>query len=102
MSNLENFREERLKKIEILKAAGIDPYPKESFRDTENKKFLETYEEIESSKKEVTLAGRIMSVRNQGGIVFADLFDGTARVQTILKKDDIGDKFDLFMSAVDS
>jgi len=102
MSNLDNFRDERLKKIEILKAAGIDPYPKESFRDLENKKFLETYEEIESSKKEVTLAGRIMSVRNQGGIVFADLFDGTVRVQTILKKDDIGDEFELFMKAADA
>ncbi|MEK7552280.1 MAG: lysine--tRNA ligase [Patescibacteria group bacterium] len=117
MSNIENFREERLKKIEILKAAGMDPYPKDSFRTLENKKFLETFEEISSSGKEVTLAGRIMSIRNQGGIVFADLFDGTVRVQTILKKDDIGvssaskketssggptDKFELFMNAVDS
>ncbi|MBI3632860.1 MAG: lysine--tRNA ligase [Candidatus Vogelbacteria bacterium] len=103
MSTLEEIREERIKKINILKSAGFDPYPAETNRSLENGIFLNSFQSYADSQEEIVLAGRIMSLRIQGGIVFADLFDGTARVQSILRKDDIGDKmFDLFLNTVDS
>ncbi|MBI3632470.1 MAG: lysine--tRNA ligase [Candidatus Vogelbacteria bacterium] len=103
MSTLEEIREERIKKINILKEAGYEAYPAESNRSLENGVFFGSFKNYLESQEEVVLAGRIMSLRIQGGIVFADLFDGTARFQAILRRDDIGDKmFDLFLNTVDS
>lgn len=103
MASLEEIREERKRKIEILKEAGMEAYPALSFRTADNSSFLASFPELLSSGKQLVLAGRIMSLRNQGGIIFIDLFDGTARVQSILRKDDVeGPVFDLFLEAVDA
>ncbi len=102
MASLEEIRAERTKKIKILKDQGMEAYPVESCRTHDNAKFLGAFDKFVSSGETVTLAGRIMSLRDQGGIIFVDLFDGMARVQAILRKDDLGDIFfDLFLKAVD-
>jgi len=42
-----------------------------------------------------------MSLRDQGGIVFVDLFDGTKRIQVLVKKDETGDNsFNQFLEFV--
>lgn len=102
MAFLEDVREERLKKIALMKERGMDPYPAETNRTQDNASFLAAYEQLLEAKTVVTLVGRIMSLRVQGGIAFADLYDGTARVQVLLKKDDLGEEFDFFLSVVDS
>lgn len=44
-----------------------------------------------------------MSIRLHGGSAFADIFDGTGRVQAYLKKDDLPEgAFDLFVNTADS
>ncbi len=97
----DDIRSERLKKLAILKENRIDPYPTESFRTHENTSFLKSFQTIIDSQEKVVLAGRVMSIRGQGGIAFVDLFDGTARVQALIKKDDIGEQsFDLFSEVV--
>ncbi len=83
---------DQLKKLSLMREAGIDPYPAESHRTIDNATFLHSFDDLFSTKEEVTLGGRIMSLRDQGGLVFVDVFDGTARVQIILKKDEIGEK----------
>lgn len=88
----DSLGDERLKKLYALKEAGIDPYPAESNRTHENISFLGSFDDFKDSGEAVILGGRIMSLRDQGGLVFVDLFDGTARVQVILKKDEIGEK----------
>ncbi len=103
MAFLEDVRVEREKKIALLKEKGIDPYPAESNRTHENASFLAAFETLSASGEAITLAGRIVSLRDQGGIVFLDLFDGSARVQGLLKKDDMdGESFDLFMMTADT
>jgi lysyl-tRNA synthetase class 2 len=103
MSGIDDIRAERLKKVEILRKAGMDPYPAVSGRSEDNATFLKNFETHKTATDSVTLAGRIMSLRGQGGIVFADLFDGSARVQSFIKKDEIGDEaFTLFQDAVDA
>ena len=53
-------------------------------------------------KEEKWIAGRIMSIRGQGAIVFITLNDGTGLFQGLLKKDILGDKkFDFFNEVVD-
>jgi len=95
-----DIRAERLRKLQLLRESGRDAYPASSTRTTTAADFLDTFEELESSGKSVTLAGRIMSLRGQGGILFADLFDGSGRVQAVLQADTAEDA-DLFTNTVD-
>lgn len=100
--SLENIRNERLAKIERLKEDGINPFPSHSSRTHSGVVFLEKHSTLEEDKEPVTLAGRVMSIREHGGSVFFDIFDGTARVQGYLKKDVSGDEvFSFFAKTVD-
>lgn len=99
--SVDDIMSERLKKLEMLKEAGIDPYPAESERTHDNISFMGSFDDFIDSGEAVTLGGRIMSIRDQGGLVFVDLFDGTSRVQTIIKKDEIGEEtFNQFLDFV--
>jgi lysyl-tRNA synthetase class 2 len=98
----QDIRDERLKKLELLKAAGMDAYPAQSERDTSNADVLSEFDTLESSGKKVTVGGRIMSIRGQGGIMFVTLFDGTAKLQVVFQKSEMDEAlFDLFASAAD-
>ncbi|MFT5179557.1 MAG: lysyl-tRNA synthetase class 2 [Candidatus Paceibacteria bacterium] len=100
MSN-DDIYSERLKKLALLEEKGIDPYPAQSFRTHDNASFLESFSTFFDSQEKVVLVGRVMSLRGQGGIVFLDIFDGTARTQALIKKDDLDDEvFNLFVDAV--
>ncbi|MCI0619684.1 lysine--tRNA ligase [Candidatus Wolfebacteria bacterium] len=98
MSSLEELREERLKKLNLLKEKGIDPYPARSGRDTAIVNLLANFDE----GKEVTIAGRVMALRRHGGSTFIDLYDGTGKIQGYLKEDALGaETFSLFDTTVD-
>lgn len=97
-----DIRAERLKKMELLKQAGMDAYPADSERTHTVAELLERFEELEKSGRQATLAGRIMALRGQGGIMFADIFDGTAKAQAVVQKEKMPDEtFELFASTVD-
>ena len=100
MASLEEIRNERLKKLALLRERGINPYPIESHVSA-------TLEEVRDDfntfvkKKTLTLAGRVMLLRKQGALAFFNIFDGTASFQGLIKKDDSKD-FDLFDQTVDA
>src|ERR1700685_261966 len=98
----DDVRSERLKKLELLKKAGMEAYPAKSHRTISVSDYLARFEAyIENNKKE-TLAGRVLSIRGQGGIAFMDVFDGTARMQFVLDKGEVGEEvFTLFQEVVD-
>jgi len=103
MSSGDSIRDDRLKKLEILREAGIDPYPAKTLRDTSNIDFQDGFEELETNATRVTLGGRVLSRRGQGGIMFADLNDGTAKVQLVLQENEIEvESFKLFADTVDT
>lgn len=98
-----DIRTERVKKIRILKEAGMEAYPARTARDTTIAVFLEHFELKEAVDTPVILGGRVMSIRGQGGIIFADLFDGTGRLQAVFQKEEMKEElFELFGSAVDT
>lgn len=102
MASLEEIREARLKKVDILKSKGINPYPAKVSRDFTVAEVKTKFTEFESNAKEITVAGRVMAIRGQGAILFAVIFDGTDRIQAIIKKDEIAEEvFSLFVDTVD-
>ena len=102
MALLDTVRAERLAKIELLKAAGMDAYPARTDRTHTVEQFLENHPTIEANGEQVMLAGRVMSIREHGGSLFVDVFDG-AKGQCFLQRDKLGeDVFALFVSAVDT
>ncbi|HVM73493.1 MAG TPA: lysine--tRNA ligase [Candidatus Paceibacterota bacterium] len=97
-----DIRGERIKKLELLKAAGMDPYPTTVEKDYSIAEVLARFEVLETDAATLAIVGRIMARRGQGGIIFADLFDGTARMQVVLQRDDMDVAlFDLFNDAGD-
>jgi len=101
MASLEELRAERLKKIDLLKKAGQEPFPAESHIDLTLEEVLADFDNLASADEKKTIGGRVMSLRLQGALAFFDLFDGTARLQALLKKDDLGPAFDLFADTID-
>jgi lysyl-tRNA synthetase class 2 len=98
---LDDIRAERLAKIEKLREKGMDPYPARTSRTHTGKDFLAAHAGFEASSEAIVLAGRIMSMREHGGSMFVDIFDGTTRVQAYLKKDEMGEVYDDFVELVD-
>jgi lysyl-tRNA synthetase class 2 len=81
LSEQEIIRREKLKSLREL---GINPYPAELFPVKNTSK--EIKENFEDGKK-VVVAGRLMSVRDQGKACFAELQDSDGRIQLYLNRD---------------
>jgi lysyl-tRNA synthetase, class II len=74
----------RREKLNALRALGINPYPADLFPVKNTSK--EIKENFEEGKK-VVVAGRLMSVRDQGKACFAELQDSEGRIQLYLNRD---------------
>ncbi len=83
MASLVEIREERLKKIERLRSLGIDPYPSKSLRTHVSKEVLDNFASLDG--KTVVVAGRLMSWREHGQLIFADLQDSGGKIQLYIK-----------------
>lgn len=92
MASIEELRASRLKKLEALKARGASAYPSSSSRTHDLKKVISSFDSLESARTVVTVAGRVMSSRGQGALVFFDLYDGTARFQAVIKLPESGEE----------
>ena len=83
MTEQEKIRRE---KLEELKKLGIDPYPAELYPVTNfSSDLISKYED----KKQVVIAGRIMSRRIQGNASFAEILDSKGRIQVYFNRDEI-------------
>src|SRR3990167_11095945 len=99
---LEDIRKVRLEKLAKLKAKGMDPYPAVSLRTHSIKETIDNFNSYATSSVDITIAGRIMSLRGQGALIFFDIFDGTGRFQGLFKKDDTNsESFSFFNEVVD-
>ncbi|MFE3628467.1 bifunctional lysylphosphatidylglycerol synthetase/lysine--tRNA ligase LysX [Streptomyces goshikiensis] len=93
-------------KLERIRAAGTDPYPVGIPQRTHTVAQLKAahpgHPPGARTGEEVTLAGRVMVVRDLGGVVFAVLRDWSGDTQLMLTRDEAGSGvLDSFTSQVD-
>ncbi|PJA36853.1 MAG: lysine--tRNA ligase [Candidatus Zambryskibacteria bacterium CG_4_9_14_3_um_filter_42_9] len=103
MASLEEIRSARLAKLKFLSEQGIDPYPSSARRDITCGESITRFSELAEGGQSLYMAGRIMSLRAQGKIIFFDIDDGTGRFQAFLKKGEPlkAKSFELFEKAFD-
>jgi lysyl-tRNA synthetase class 2 len=102
MASIEEIKKARLLKLNLLKSKGKECYPAYVPRDFSIKSVKDNFSSLENSSKQISIAGRVMIIRGQGAILFAVLYDGTERMQVIIKKDEVKeDIFSLFTETVD-
>lgn len=99
----EELRKIRLEKLERLKRAGLNVFPASpAFSVSEISSLKKDFRRRSKGKKLDGAAGRIMAKREHGGSIFADLFDGSGKIQVFIAKDKIGDEsFNLFSGNID-
>jgi lysyl-tRNA synthetase, class II len=102
MSTVLPERDIRLAKLAELRKRGIDPYPKTSKRTATCGQAVHAFDAWSTSEQVITLAGRIMTTRVHGAMIFADLQDESGKMQIALKEDHIGtETFGNFRDLVD-
>lgn len=104
MASIDEIRNIRIEKLKKLQDAGFNPYPTHTDRDFEIAEVVKDFAKLsKSKKKQYSLAGRIMSLRPQGGLAFFHFSDGTGKIQGLLKKGEgVSDEdFDLFINTID-
>jgi lysyl-tRNA synthetase class 2 len=85
--------------LERLKQGGLDPYPSTTNRTHTNKQALDDFDTL--ADKLLVLVGRIRSWRDMGKITFVHIEDGTAKIQCLLKEDDLGESYKFFVKNFD-
>lgn len=101
MSQEDSLKEVRLRKLSMLREAGMEAYPAKASKDFWLSEVKSQFDEL-GGEKTLSLVGRIMAIRGQGAILFAVLNDGTETFQAVFKKDELDEKlFTLFVDAID-
>ena len=81
----------RREKLAALQAEGRDPFAQTKFDwNADSAAIKADYEAFEG--KTVRVAGRLMSKRGQGKVMFCDLQDSTGRIQIFVKIDEMGEE----------
>ena len=85
----------RREELNELKKKGVNPYPYEFNRTDYSHDIISSFKD-DGSQREVTLAGRIMSIRRMGKASFCHIQDAQGKIQVYLKRDDVGEIYDAF------
>lgn len=91
IDTLDDLERERYLKAQRLRERGIEPYPLRSSRTHTVQQARELFERGEDPG-EVRLVGRMTANRWTGKITFADLRDGSGRIQLFLRQDNLGEE----------
>lgn len=87
MATLKDFRDERLRKLDELKQLGVNAYPATTRRTHKLNVIHDEFKDLEG--KEVTVVGRIQSIRKFGKIAFIVIRDDSGELQLFWKHDDV-------------
>src|SRR5947207_6874989 len=84
-------QEARRQKLLALREKGINPFPNRVQRTHTIAEVLEHFDEWQTDERDVTLTGRIRLMRDMGKAAFAQIEDGTGRMQIYIRINDIGE-----------
>jgi len=108
--DLNALEQQRVEKLERLREAGGDPYPRRSYRTHTTAEAVAAFGAAEGAdvasgeqpQIEVTVAGRLVSMRVMGKLSFAHIADESGRVQLFIRRNELGDEaYDLFRRTTD-
>lgn len=92
---LSDLEKVRLEKMERMRAAGQEPYPTRANPTHSTQAAKEAFERQEGNETpepvEVTVAGRLRSLRLMGKIIFSHVEDGSGRLQLFLRVNEMGE-----------
>lgn len=89
MATLQDYRNERLHKLQELKALGVDPFPATSHRTHTAGDIVAKFEQFEGQTATVT--GRIIGIRKFGKLAFIVLRDFSGQIQLFLRSGEVAD-----------
>lgn len=96
----EDIINERRKKAAALAEQGVSAYPVRAERSMTIREARRLFDELSQEGKSISLAGRVMTIRDQGALIFADIKDETGVIQLFLKKNEM-ENFALIKNAID-
>ena len=84
--------------MDEMRRRGIDPYPAAEYPVTAHTAEIKASFDDDAPRREVSIAGRIMSRRIMGKASFLEIQDGDGRIQVYVSRDDLcpGDDKDLY------
>lgn len=94
MEQISELTRQRILKLDELRKAGIDPYPRKYNVENYSAELIQKFSEISEFNEgqfPVKMAGRIMSIREHGKTAFLNIQDTTGNIQLYIRKDRIGD-----------
>jgi lysyl-tRNA synthetase, class II len=83
-------RDVRLQHLQSLRDLGLNPYPQAVKRSHTIKDILAHFDEFAGPDGSYTLVGRIRLLRDMGKATFAQIEDGTGKIQVYLRLNDVG------------
>lgn len=92
--DLNALMQRRFEELHELNQKGIPAFAYSYDVDSYSKEIKDDFEKYEN--KDVKIAGRIMAIRRMGKASFAHVQDHHGRIQIYIKKDDIGEYYDVF------
>ncbi|MDY0082171.1 MAG: lysine--tRNA ligase [Ignavibacteriaceae bacterium] len=92
--SLNELIKRRYEELDEIIKKDILPFEYSFDVNSDSEKIKSTF--VEGKEMNVSIAGRIMAIRRMGKASFAHIQDHKGRIQIYLKKDDIGDYYDVF------
>jgi lysyl-tRNA synthetase class 2 len=94
----DSFVANREAKLTRIRERGIDPYPPRYRRTCDNAAAVALFEAVEAEARPaadaegLSLAGRIVALRNMGRSAFLDLQDASGSIQAMLRRNNLGEE----------
>lgn len=97
MEDYNELIQQRFRKLAEIGATGVKPYAGRYEVSASAEQLIETHgqsskEDLEQSKVNVSVAGRIVAMRSFGKAAFCHIQDGSARVQLYFQKNTLGEE----------
>ena len=87
MATLQDYRDERLRKLDELKQLGVNPYPAKAQRTKSLADITSKFDELDGQI--ATVAGRITGIRKFGKLAFIVIRDASGSLQLFLHAPDV-------------